>query len=57
MAKKTETPEKSVSVEPPKKNRACFEIEGSSDLIQNCFSQKAVEQMLRKHMGHLTRDE
>lgn len=28
-----------------------LEIEGTADLIQNKFSQKAVDQMLRKHMG------
>lgn len=28
-----------------------LEIEGTADLIQNRFSQKSVEQMLRKHMG------
>jgi hypothetical protein len=28
-----------------------LEVEGTADLIQNRFSQKAVEQMLRKHMG------
>ena len=29
-----------------------LEVEGTAALIQNCFSQKSVEQMLRKHMGH-----
>lgn len=28
-----------------------LEVEGTADLIQNRFSQKSVEQMLRKHMG------
>lgn len=28
-----------------------FEIAGTADLIQNNFSQKSVEQMLKKHMG------
>lgn len=28
-----------------------LEIEGTAPLIQNCFNQKAIEQMLRKHMG------
>lgn len=28
-----------------------LEVEGTADLIQNRFSQKAVEEMLRKHMG------
>lgn len=29
----------------------CVEVEGTAPIIQNCFSQKAVEEMLRKHMG------
>lgn len=29
----------------------CLEIEGTATLIQNCFNQKAIEEMLRKHMG------
>jgi len=28
-----------------------LEITGTAPLIQNCFSQKAIEEMLRKHMG------
>lgn len=28
-----------------------LEIEGTATLIQNCFDQKSIEQMLRKHMG------
>jgi hypothetical protein len=28
-----------------------LEITGSAPIIQNCFSQKAIEEMLRKHMG------
>ena len=28
-----------------------LEVKGTAGLIQNCFSQKAVEEMLRKHMG------
>ena len=41
----------SVSVEQPKTRNVCVEIEGTATLIQNAFPQKAVEQMLRKHMG------
>lgn len=29
----------------------CLEIEGTADLIQSAYNQKAAEQMLRKHMG------
>lgn len=28
-----------------------LEITGNAPIIQNCFSQKAIEEMLRKHMG------
>jgi hypothetical protein len=35
----------------PQTQLVCFEIQGTASLIQNCFSQKSVEQMLRKHMG------
>lgn len=28
-----------------------LEVSGSADLIQNCFDQKTIEQMLKKHMG------
>ena len=28
-----------------------LEITGTASIIQNCFSQKAIEEMLRKHMG------
>lgn len=41
----------SVVIEQPKKLWVCLELVGTADLIQNNFSQKAVEQMLRKHMG------
>lgn len=34
-----------------KTSKICVEIEGVSSLIQNNFSQKALEQMLKKHMG------
>jgi len=29
----------------------CLEIEGTAPLLQNKFSQKAIDEMLRKHMG------
>jgi hypothetical protein len=38
-------------IEQPKVSALAFEIAGIASLIQNNFSQKAVEQMLRKHMG------
>lgn len=34
-----------------KRGVAGFEVVGTAGLIQNCFAQKAIEQMLRKHMG------
>lgn len=34
-----------------KSNGVGIEIVGTAPLIQNCFNQKAMEQMLRKHMG------
>ncbi len=43
--------QKSISIEQPMKNHVCLEIEGTAPLIQNAFPQKAIEQMLRKHMG------
>lgn len=42
---------KSLVIEQPKTFSVCIEIAGTADLIQNNFSQKSVEQMLRKHMG------
>ena len=41
----------SVVIEQPKTMMVGLEIGGTADIIQNCFSQKAVEEMLRKHMG------
>lgn len=35
----------------PKTAVCAFEVTGTTSLIQNCFSQKAIEEMLRKHMG------
>jgi len=40
-----------IIIEQPKVHSVALEVEGTSGLIQNCFSQKAVEQMLKKHMG------
>lgn len=42
---------KSLVIEPPKTKTITLEVSGTASLIQNCFSQKAVEEMLRKHMG------
>lgn len=42
---------KSLVIAQPKTFSVCLEIHGTADLIQNNFSQKSVEQMLRKHMG------
>lgn len=41
----------SVIIEQPKKMFVALEVTGTASLIQNNFSQKTVEQMLRKHMG------
>jgi hypothetical protein len=41
----------SVVIAQPKVMMVGLEIGGTADIIQNCFSQKAVEEMLRKHMG------
>jgi hypothetical protein len=42
---------KDVVIEQPNRVSVCLEITGRAPLIQNKFSQKAVEEMLRKHMG------
>ena len=42
---------KEIVIKPLSKGYVTLEIEGISDLIQNCFSQKSMEQMLSKHMG------
>ena len=50
MAKKT----KSTATEMISQARqlmVAIEVEGTATLIQNRFDQKAIEQMLRKHMG------
>jgi len=41
----------SFCIERPQRATLAFEIRGRSAYIQNCFSQKAIEEMLRKHMG------
>lgn len=45
------TSAKSLSIEQPRVLEVALEVEGTADLIQNNFGQKAIEQMLRKHMG------
>lgn len=40
-----------VVIEQPEVRSVALEVTGTADLIQNAFSQKAIEQMLRKHMG------
>lgn len=40
-----------ISIEQPKVNNVVLELISDSPLIQNAFSQKTIEQMLRKHMG------
>ncbi len=42
---------KSIVIEQPKSYSVCLEITGTSDLIQNNFSSKSIEAMLKKHMG------
>lgn len=38
-------------IKQPQSQLVALEVQGTASLIQNCFSQKSVEQMLRKHMG------
>ncbi len=40
-----------ISIKQPEIMSLAFEVQGTNDLIQNNFSQKSIEQMLRKHMG------
>lgn len=47
----SETKAKNVVIEQPQVQAVFLEIEGTAELIQNNFSQKAIEEMLRKHMG------
>lgn len=42
---------KSLIIQQPTIFSVSLEVAGTADLIQNRFSQKSVEQMLRKHMG------
>ena len=42
---------KQIVIEQPNILSVGLEVSGTADLIQNRFSQKSVEQMLRKHMG------
>jgi hypothetical protein len=42
---------KSIVIEQPKVQAVVLEVEGTAPLIQNNFGQKAIEQMLAKHMG------
>jgi hypothetical protein len=42
---------KDVVIAQPRVLSVALEIAGTAELIQNNFSQKAIEQMLRKHMG------
>lgn len=42
---------KSIVIQQPQIMSIALEVAGTSDLIQNNFSQKGIEQMLKKHMG------
>ena len=44
-------PSRIISINQPKISSVYLEVEGTAPLIQHCFSQKSVEEMLRKHMG------
>jgi hypothetical protein len=47
----------SVVIEQPQRMLVSLEITGVTPLIQNCFNQKVLEDMLRKHMGfNVTRE-
>ena len=46
-----------VAIEQPQIFEVALEITGTAPLLQNCFNQKALEQMLRKHMGLSTQKE
>jgi len=47
MAQKKVAP----AIKQPQVLSIALEVTGTASLIQNCFDQKAIEQMLRKHMG------
>lgn len=51
QAKKVAASAQSIVIEQPNTHMVALEVTGVTDLIQNCFSQKTLEQMLRKHMG------
>lgn len=40
-----------VVIAQPQVLSVALEVAGTADLIQNCYSQKSIEQMLRNHMG------
>lgn len=42
---------KSIVIQQPRRLVVALEVTGTAPLIQNKFSQKAIEEMLRKHMG------
>ena len=42
---------KSATIKQPNIYSVCLEIEGTAPYLQNKFSQKAIEEQLRKHMG------
>jgi hypothetical protein len=42
---------KSLVIQQPRRLVVALEVAGTASLIQNKFSQKAIEEMLRKHMG------
>jgi hypothetical protein len=46
-----------IVIEQPKFGSVTLEVEGTNGIIQNCFGQKAIEEMLRKHMGISTQRE
>ncbi len=55
-AKPQATQVSEISIEQPRSYTVALEVAGPA-LIQNAFSQKAIEQMLRKHMGLTTQRE
>ncbi len=48
---KKENQKSSIVIEQPSSMIVTLEIKGTAPLLQHCFGQKAIEQMLRKHMG------
>jgi hypothetical protein len=49
--KQAEASAQSVIIRQPEQASVILEVTGTASAIQNCFSQKAVDQILRKHMG------